>query len=142
MDLKNLFVNMALFGLIVFGVMAFAIMTQEQNDVSTPLTEDDTINDTYGDLSSTLGGSRGDLQTASDVFNNVTPTQQFGELEVTSIVSPTKIIKTMISGIFNILVKVPQKILGVSPIVGGLIGAILFVLLIIGIWAIWKGAIS
>jgi len=146
MDVKKLLVNMGLLGLFVFGMMAFMITTQSDNSVSNPLTNDSRIGNTYSTLEGNLTNAKSTAQTSSDSFGNVTPTQEFGELEVTSIVSPTKVAKTIIVGFWNTFLVLPTQILNPSgdiiPVVFGLLGAILLIFLIIGVWAIWKGVIS
>lgn len=140
MDFKKILINMSLLSLLIFSIMVFIVTTQTDNSVTTKITDNEIINDTYSDLEDSIGSSAS--QTADDNFGSTTPTQQFGELEVTSIISPTKIGKTIIIGFWNTLVKLPISILGVSPAVATLIYSILIISLIIGIWAIWKGAIS
>ena len=142
MDLKKIMVNMGILGLFVFGIMSFIITTQSDNDITNKLINNDLMNETYGDLNTELKVSQGRTQNFSNTFMTTTPTQQFGELEINSIVSPTRTIKTMIFGLWNIFIKLPQVILGVSPTVSYIISALLVVLVIIGIWAIWKGAVS
>jgi len=142
MDVKKLLSNMGILALFTFGIMAFIVTTQLDNNVTNPITNNTYINESYGELAGNLTGLQGDSQSAIDVFGNETPTQQYGELETKTIVFPTKTIRTMTLGLWNILVKLPMVILGVSPIVASLVSAIIIILLIIGIWAIWKGAIQ
>lgn len=140
MDLKKMFTNIGLLALFLFAIMGFIITTQNNNNVSVGLTSNDIMNDTYGDLESNLFAS--DAETTSDNFGKTPPTQQFGELEVTSIIAPTSFVKSTIKGFWNIFIILPQAILGVPPVVTTFIGSILLVFLIIAIWAIWKGVIS
>jgi len=142
MDLKKLMTTMGILGLLVFSVMAFIVTTQNENSVLFPITNHSLINSTYESLSGNLSSSEDKTATASANFGNITPTQQFGELEVTSIISPTRIMKTIIVGFWNIFIKLPQAILGVDPLVASLISSLILVFIIIGIWAIWKGVIS
>jgi len=142
MDFIKTFTNIALIGLIVFGMMSFIIITQSDNSVSTGINTNELINATYNDLYANLSSSQGDAQKSSDTFGSITPSQSFGELEVTSVVSPTRIFKTISIGLWNILIQLPIKVLGVSPIVASIISSIIILLLIIGIWAIWKGVIN
>jgi len=142
MDLKKLLMNIGILGLFVFSIITFIVITQGNNSVSNPITNNSIISTTYSDLNTTLGSSQRQAQTASDNFGNITPTQQYGELEVTSIVSPTRIAQTMILGLWNIYIKLPILILGVSPAVAELISTILVLFLIIGIWAVWKGVVA
>ena len=142
MDLKHLFTNMAMLGLFTFALMAFIITTQNDNSVTSPITNNTYINDTYGDLSSELSSSKTRAEEGSSNFANVTPTQEYGELEVTSIISPTRVLRTIIIGFWNIFIKLPQVVLGVPAIVASLISSIIVIFLIIGMWAVWKGVIN
>lgn len=142
MDLKQLMITMGVFGLCLFAIMSFIITTQTDNSVSVPITNNTLINQTYGDLYSEISSSQTRTQSVLNTFGNTTPTQQYGELEINSIVSPTRTIRTMIIGLWNIFIKLPQVVLGVSPVVSYMISAIIGLLVVIGIWAIWKGAFS
>lgn len=142
MDLKKLFTNMGIFGIFTFSILVFAVFVQNENEVNTPITDHTVINDTYNDLSENLISSSSQTKASLGNFENITPTQQYGELEVTSIISPTKIMKTIILGFWNIFVKLPQAVLGVDESIAGLISSLILIFIIIGIWAIWKGAIS
>lgn len=142
MELKKIMINMALLGLFVFALFAFIITTQSDNNVAVPITNNSLINTTYGDLENEITSSQREVQSSMNTFGNTTPAQQFGELEVNSIISPTRTARAMTLGFFNIIIRLPMIILGVSPIVSYIISALLGILIIIGIWAIWKGAIS
>ncbi len=142
MDVKRLFTNILILGLFIFGMMAFIVITQTNNSVKFPMADHPLFNSTYGNLSKELSGSQQESQTSLSNFGNVTPTQQFGELEVKSIIPQTRIMRSMIIGTWSVLIKLPQVALGVSPIVASIISSIVIMLLIIGIWAIWKGVVS
>lgn len=142
MDFKKTFINFALLGLVVFGIMAFAITIQNDNSSTERLSNNELINDTYGTLGTNLGNSQSIADEQNSVFGNVTPTESYGEVQIDSVVSPTKAFKSLILGTYNILIKLPSQILGVSPIVTAILSAILIMILIIGIWAIWKGSIN
>jgi len=142
MDIKKLLTSMGFLGLFIFGIMAWVVITQADNDVELPITNNTLINETYSSLEDELSEAQESSETASGTFGNVTPTQQYGELEVTSIVSPTRIAKTIIVGFWNIFIKLPMVILGISPIVASLVSSIILIFLIIAIWAVWKGVIK
>lgn len=142
MGFQKVFGNIVLVGLTVFAIMSFIIITQNNNGVSDPITDNNLINNTYNDLYSNLSAVQSDAQTSSDTFGSITPSQEYGELEITSVVSPTRIFKTISVGVWNIFIQLPMKVLGVSPVVASLISSIILLTLIIGIWAIWKGVIS
>jgi len=142
MNAKQIIINMAMLGLFVFAIMSFIVITQTDSSVTNKITTNPIINESYGDLESKLIESETRSKVVSDNFGNVTPTQIFGELDILSIIGTTRTVKTLTTGFWNILIKLPLSILGVSPVVAGLITAILLISLIIGIWAIWKGAVS
>lgn len=139
MEFKKLFGNFALLALFVFAFVSFVLITQTDNGVSDKITNNGIINQTYNDLYGNLSSYQGEAQTSSDTFGGITPSQTYGELEITSVVSPTKVFKTIGIGTYNILIKLPMKILGVSPIIASVISAIVILFFIIGIWLIWKG---
>ncbi len=143
MDLKQIYITIGLLGVLLLGILTFIVTTQTENNVAVPITNNSRINEAYSDLNETLYETQLESQEASNVFGNTTPTQrQLGELEVNSIVATTRIAKSIVTGLWNIFIKLPQVILGVSPVVAALISSIITILLIIGVWAIWKGAIS
>jgi len=138
MTIKNLVMTLGILGLFMFSIISFISLTQIGSDVENPITNNDLINESFGDLATNLAST--EAVNASDNFGQVTPTQEI-RLEVSSIVNPTKIAKSIILGMWNVFIKLPQSILGVSPIVASIISSILLIFIIIGMWAIWKGVI-
>lgn len=142
MDFKKLFGTIILSALFVLAMMSFAGIVQVDNDANQTIFDNELINRSYSDLYGNLSDSRTDSQSAMEVFGGITPTENIGDLDVTAVNSPTKVFKSMIVGTYNILIRLPMKVLGVSPIVASVISSIIILLIIIGIWAIWKGAIQ
>ena len=142
MNLKKLFVNMGFLGVFIFGIMTFILITQIDNDVTYTITNNTFINSTYGSLSGNLSVSEEKLQVATGNFDNNTQVRGVGELDVIPVVSQGRITKTIILGLWSILIVLPQLVLGVSPIVAGFISSVLLLFLILGIWAIWKGVVG
>ena len=142
-NIKSLLINMVLLGIMMFAIMNFIITIQVNNEVDPEdrITNNTLINESYGDLEISL-----DQQTASenalDSLEDIPPTEYVGDLDVGSTVSATRTARAITIGLWNILIKLPMVILGVSPVVASAITAILLILIAIGIWAIWKGAIS
>lgn len=142
-DIKSILKNMVILGILVFAIMNFIIIIQSDSGMSqvNMITNNSLINESYGELSISLNNQ----DSAEDSLNSledVPPTEYVGDLDVGSTVSATRTARTMITGLWNIYIKLPQVILGVSPVVAGAINSILLILIAIGIWAIWKGAIS
>lgn len=142
MDFKKLFIAFALFGLVIFGMMSFIINFQVDNSSLERITDNPIINNTYSGLYSNLSASQNIAKEQNSIFGSVTPTESYGEVQIDSVVSPTKAFKSMILGTYNILIELPSQILEISPVVTSVLSAIFIMILIIGIWAIWKGSIN
>ncbi len=142
-DIKSIFKNMIVLGVLVFAIMNFMIIIQNDSDMDSGkmITHNSLINDSYGDLANSLN-SQDTVEGSLNSLEDVPPTEYVGDLDVGSVVSTTRNARSIVVGLWNIYVKLPQVILGVSPIVSGAITTILLLLIAIGIWAIWKGAIS
>ncbi len=142
MDLKKIFINFALLGLLVFSIMSFIIIFQSDNNSGERITDNQLINKTYNDLYGNLSNAQEEAQKQNNLFGRTTKTESEGELQIDSVVSPTKTSKTLVLGIYNILIKLPMNLFGVSTVVASIISAILILIVIIAIWAVWKGSIT
>jgi len=142
MDIKKILSNMGISALFVFAIMSFIVITQQENNVDIPITNNSIISEAYSDLDTDISNANTQAESSSNTFGNITPTQEYGELEVTSIISPTRTAKTIIFGFWNTMIKLPIKILGIDESIVYLIGTILIIFVIIGIWAIWKGVVT
>ena len=141
MGLKKIMINMGMMGLFVFCTLAFVVTTQEDNSVTNKITDNQIINETYEDLRRDLQNS--DSGTVFNASSKNPPTNaQLGDLQIGSMVSPINFIKSTTLGFWNIFIKLPSSVLGVNPIVFSILGSILLMILIIGGWAIWKGAVN
>lgn len=142
MELQKLFITMVMVSIFVFSILQFTIIMQTDNGATEIITDNQIINTTFNDLLGNLSAIQGQSQTTSDVFSNITPNEDFGVWQVTPIVPQTKLFKALTIGTYNIIVKLPMQVLGVSPIVASVISGILLLLIILGVWRIWKGVIS
>ena len=141
-DFKGFFINIVVMGVVILGIMSFIIISQTNNNTENLITNNSIINNTYGNLYGNISSvqSTGDL--AGQNFGNITPTQSYGIVDVTSVVSPTRLFSAFIQGTYNVLIELPIKILGVPPLVAGALDAIVALIVILGIWAIWRGVAS
>jgi hypothetical protein len=140
---KSIFKNMIVLGVLVFAIMNFIIIMQVDSSMSDEnmITNNSLINDSYGELANSLN-NQDTIEGSLNSLEDVPPTEYVGDLDVGSVVSTTRNARAIVVGLWNIYIKLPQVILGVSPIVSGAITTILLLLIAIGVWAIWKGAIS
>ena len=142
-SIKNILSRMIMLGVLVFAIMSFIIISQNNNNVnvSDRLKNNTLINESYGDLENRLN-QQTSSENALNALEEVPPQDYVGDLDVASTVSATRTARSIITGLWNIYVKLPMVILGVDPAVAGAITTILLIFMAIGIWAIWKGAIS
>ena len=139
MGLKDTFIKMMLVGVFFLAVMNFIIITQTENNPQNLVTNNTLINDSFGDLTTNLNTAQADTDIASETFSNSTPSSTLGFVTVTSIVSPTRIFRGLILGTYNILIALPASFLGVPEVVLAIINSILTLILILAVWALWKG---
>lgn len=141
-DFKQLFISMMLVAVVALSIFSFVITSQQANNSAQLITNNTIVNDSYGDLLANLGSAQTTGNLAEDSFGSIAPTESFGIVDVTSVVSPTKLFKSLLIGTYNTLISLPIKILGVPPVIAGVISAVIFLLMILGIWAIWRGVAS
>ncbi len=139
MSFKDIFIKLMMVGVIFLSLMSWIIITQTDNNTANLITNNTLINKSYGDISANLGSTQSEADIASGTFTNITPTSTLGFVTVTSIVSPTRIFRGLIIGTYNILIALPAQFLGVPETIIAVINAILALLLILGVWFVWKG---
>ena len=143
MDIKNIVTNMVILGVLIFSMMAFIIIIQSDAgiDQESRILNNSVINESFGNLNLSLD-KQSSSQSALDALEDVPPQDYVGDLDVSATVAATRTAKSIVIGLWNIYVKLPIVILGVSPIVASAITSILLIFIAIAIWAVWKGAIS
>ena len=143
MDFRGIITNLLVVGLIIFNILSWIITLQNDNNNAQAITNNTLINQTYGNLEANLSSSQTTFETASGNFQNITPdTQTIIGVDISPILSLTSLGRTMTTGVYNILIGLPMSILGVPPIVAGVITSIFILLILLGIWAILRGFIS
>ena len=139
MAFKDIFIKLMLVGVLFLSIMSWIIITQTDNNQSNLITNNTLIEKSYGNLSIQLTSAQSQADIASGTFTNITPTSNLGFVTVTSIISPTRIFRGLILGTYNVLIALPAQFLGVPPVIIAVINSILVLLLILGVWFIWKG---
>ena len=139
-DFKDMWVSFALVGLMVFGIFAFVINFQIENGISNTILNDSTsnISDTYYSLNETMSEYEQTARLQKQAFDSDSPLYGIGVLVFNTILSSGKIFGGMIISIFNIIIVLPLKYLGIPPIVTGIIGAILIVVITLKLWNLYK----
>lgn len=143
MAFKDIFIKLMMVGVLFLSIMSWIIITQTDNNQANLITNNTLINQSFGidsgSLSSGLASTKSQGDIASGSFENATPTSDFGFVTITSIVSPTRIFRGLIIGTYNVLIALPAQFLGVPDVIIAVINSILSLLLILGVWFIWKG---
>lgn len=142
MDFKRTVTKILVMSVVVLAIFSFVIITQTNNNTKYLITNNSIINASYGDLYNNISSTQAQGDSASRNFGNTTPTQSYGIVDVNSILSPTRLFKSLTLSTYNSIIQLPIKILGVPPMIAGVIDALLLLFLILGAWAIWRGVAS
>ena len=132
------FISFMFIGLVALSMFAFVINFQSENEVENKLMDNSIMNDTYYSLESDLSSLRSKSQSQKSLFESETPTGGFGTILLFSIVSVGKVFNGMIIGIFNTIIKLPVVFLGLDIAVVSVLGTILILTIIIGLWSVYK----
>ncbi len=134
----DLFMNWMFVGLVVVALLSFGVLYQEDNNANGKFIEDSLMNQTYTSLRTDLGELRDQSQAQKTLFESENPTSGFGTILLFSIVSTGKVFNSMIIGVFNTIIKLPTVVLGLDPIILSVIGTMLILTIIIGLWIVYK----
>ena len=142
-DIKSILGNMTILGVLIFSILSFIVIIQVDSKLnsSNMITNNSLINESFGDLEVSLNNQAAS-ENALGALEEVPAQDYVGDLNVASTVSATRTAKAIVIGLWNIYIKLPMVILGIDPVVSSAITSILLIIIAIGIWAIWKGAIS
>lgn len=135
---ESTFKNFALVGLLILAIFSFGITLQNDNFASTKITSDSNINATFGSLANNLSSMQDKSQTQKNIFEAENPKAGFGSLILFSIMSSGKIFNGIVIGIYNTLIVLPATYLGIDGTVIAVITTILIVLIILGLWILYK----
>ena len=132
------FMKYMLVGLVILSTFSFIVLFQAENEVTDQFGDNSFINSTFNDLKTNLGGLQADTQVQKDLFETEDPKLGFGSLILKSIVSSGKTFNSMIVGVLNILFILPVVFLGLDPIVVSVLMTVLGIIIIFGLWAVYK----
>ena len=135
---ETTFVNYALGGLLIFGILAMVIGFQNDNNSPEKISDIPLLNDSFNNLSNDLAGFNTQAQSQRELFETERPTSGFGSLILFSIVSGGKVFTGMTIGVFNLLIRLPATFFGISPIIVSVLSTILIVIVILGLWSLYK----
>lgn len=134
----EMMINFLMVGLVVLGIFAFGIGFQSENDINNKFIDDPLMNSTFASLENDLAGLRDTSQDQRTVFESEKPTEGIGTILLFSIVKSGQVFNNMIVGVFNLLIRLPVSVLGVSESVASVLSTIVIILGMLGLWAIYK----
>lgn len=137
---KDVVVTIILVGLFGFALFAFAMQTQADNEVESPIKNEPLINETYNSLGGNVSSFRNRADTQNEVFEQDNPKAEFGSLVFSSIPGMLKVIRNSVLGIPNLIINLTSKYLfggntTLAVITTGLVG-ILVLILILAAWRV------
>lgn len=135
---SNLFMNFMLIGIVILSLFSYIVITQEENNIEDKFVSDPLINKTYENLKVELGGLEDQSQAQKTLFESENPTSGIGTILLFSVVSVGKVFNGMIIGLFNTLIELPTVILGLDALTLSVIGTMLILTIILGLWIIYK----
>lgn len=138
MEFKDIFVNIIIIGLFVFAFLALGVTLQIDNQPIENLTDNQIINLTYGNLRSDLQGVEGNVSTQRELLEKENPTLATGSLIFYSIISAGKTFSSFLVGIFNTIIILPSAVLGIDPVIFGVLGSLLIGIILLTLWYLWK----
>lgn len=138
MDFKNLTIIMLLLGLFIFAIMSASIGLTSENNVNNTLMESESINSTFGNLQTQLETTQSTTNGTKSAFEQETPTLGTDSFLFSSIINAGKVFTTLISSIFNLTFGLISEVLGISPIILGVLSAILLLSIILLAWKLYK----
>ncbi|KKN11228.1 hypothetical protein LCGC14_1028590 [marine sediment metagenome] len=135
---REVFINFALIGVLVFATISFIVIFQQDNNVTDTILSDSRINTSFNSLTTQLINLEENTTTQKDSFESDVPETGAISLIIFAIVGVGQVFTSLIVGTYNIIIVLPATILGVSPVVIGVLTAILSVTLVLLVWRVYR----
>lgn len=140
MEFKTLIIGALLTGLFAFAIITFMVQLHIENNTNTSLLDNPSLNKAFGNISYQLNESQSKAETQRQAFakessNPVLTTIGF---VFTSIINAGQLFISMTIGMFNAIFTAGSEILGIPPIVVGVIFSILLIVAIFALWSVIK----
>lgn len=140
MEFRTFIVNLLLVGLVTAAIVSFAVTFASDTSSNVSVTSEPTMNRIFGNLSAKLNDTQADA-----TANKVAVEKETGSASLTaigfafsSILNTGTIFISVSLGLFNILFEIPQRYLGVPPIITGILLTIIIVSLVLAAWSVWR----
>ena len=138
MAMKKIFISFAIAGLFVIAFMSFIANTQTNYGLDETIRDDATLNKTLVNLGTNFDSYDEDAEDQSLAQDNDDPKTEGGSLLFLSITKTGKVIKGMVTGVYNILVVIPSNLLGFPRIIMIVLTSIVSIILVLSAWRLYK----
>ncbi len=140
MEFKVIIIGALIIGLFSFALISFMVQINLGNTTNTSLLDNPSIEKAFGNISHQLNKSQERTETQREAFaressNPILTTIGF---IFTSIINAGQLFISMSIGMFNTIFIATAELLGIHPIVIGVIFAILLITAIFSLWKVIK----
>jgi len=135
---RSLVIAMVLAGLILFGLINFAIDTAEDNNANQTILENRQINQSYAGLKEDLEKLESQAQEQRKNFEEDTVSTGLGFFILTTIIGGGRVFTGLTIGIFNTITEPLSSVLGIPVAVLGVFSFILLITLMLLAWRLYK----
>jgi hypothetical protein len=135
---KNTFITFIIAGLFVFALISFVVIFERDNAINDGIINNSVINSTYVDLNDRISSGEADINNQNVVQDAESPTISSGDFNLFSIIGLGKTAKGIVVGVYNVIIVIPSRLLGVPQIVISTLTIILIITLILFAWRLIK----
>jgi len=137
-DFMKIFMSFMILGIMLFSIFSLIQRNQDVNNVDEKIADNVLMSNTFNKFDSNMSSLRDRSNALKTTFESDNPTTGFGSILLLSIVGVGKSATSMMFGIYNSVTTLPGVVLGVDPVLIGIITTMLILSLIIGAWVIYK----
>ncbi len=142
LDFRNLVINSLLLGLFIFGIFVFSFTMAFENGLDPVLLQDELVNRTFANLSTTLIGGQGSAEDQRTNFESEIPTVGTDSFLFESVISSGKTFSSAMSVVGNIAISFVIRSLGLNEgngfVIFSVFITIIVILIILLAWKIYK----
>jgi len=135
---RNTFITFIVAGLFVFAMISAVVIFERDNGINDGIVNNSVINSTYVDLDDRLSSAETDINNQNVVQDAESPTISSGDFNLFSIIGLGKTAKSIVVGVYNVIIVLPSRLLGVPTVVISVLTIILIITLILFAWRLIK----
>ena len=137
---RQILINSILVGLFAFALITFLFVSMAQNNPSSQVFQDPSLNKTYYALNESLNSYQAIAEEQKNSTFSDNPVLGFVDIVLLSILGAGRILSTMVSGTFNTLSVFAMEIFHIPAIVLGVLSTVMIVSVIFLLWRMYKTA--